>query len=99
VHVFRPGEPYAQLLVVPAAQPLDVRPMAPARAGERARQDRLVTMLTYFLAKRLWQSDTGYWFNDKYKQLLRIFRRGGEDAVREHLDGVEGRMSAFRRPE
>jgi hypothetical protein len=92
-HVFRPGEPYAQLLVVPAEQEYAVAAMAPEQAVERAAQDRRVTLLGYFLAKRLWRSDRGHWFDDRYKQLLRIFRRGGTDGVREHLRAVEERTT------
>jgi hypothetical protein len=96
VHVFRPGEPYAQLLVVPADQTYEVRPMEPERAADRARQDRQVTLFAYFLAKHLWRSDMGNWFDDKYKQLLRLFRRDGLDAVRDHLQAVEDRMTPLR---
>jgi hypothetical protein len=92
VHVFRPGEPYAQLLLVPVDQVIHVEPMDADVAEDRARQDRQVTMLTYMLAKRLWQSNAGIWFDDKYKQLRRIFRRGGSDAVRRHLQEVEDRI-------
>ena len=95
VHVFRPGEPYAQLLLVPAGETYRVMPMEPELERERATEDRQVTLLTYFLAKRLWRSDTQHWFDDKYKQLLRIFRRGGRAAVSRHLQSVEDRV-AFR---
>lgn len=88
-HVFRPGEPYAQLLLVPVSQTYEVSPMPADVEEDRARQDRQVTMLTYFLSKHVWRSDAGYWFNDKYKQLLRLFRRGGEDAVRSHLQKMD----------
>lgn len=98
VHVFRHGEPYAQLLLVRAGEAVDVRPMEPAVEADRANQDRQVVTLSYLLSKRLWKSDAGLWFGDKYKQLLRIFRRGGEDAVRAHLQGVEDRVSRFPRP-
>ena len=93
VHVFRPGEPYAQLLLVPMAETYRVEPMEPELAEDRARQDRQVTMFSYLLAKRLWRSDLGYWFDDKYKQLLRVFRRDGVGAVRRHLQAVEDRAS------
>lgn len=92
-HVFRPGEPYAQLLLVRAEETYDVQPMEPELAEERVRQDRQVTLFSYFLAKRLWRSDAGQWFDDKYKQLLRLFRRGGLDAVRHRLQEVEDRMT------
>jgi hypothetical protein len=93
VHVFRPGEPYAQLLLVPVDEAYRVEAMEPELAEDRARQDRQVTLHAYFLAKRLWRSDTGNWFDDKYKRLLRLFRREGADAVRRHLQSVADRFS------
>ncbi|HKP76813.1 MAG TPA: hypothetical protein VJT67_14885 [Longimicrobiaceae bacterium] len=96
VHVFRPGEPYAQLLLVPADEAYRVEAMEPDEAADRAKQDRQITLLGYLLAKRLWQSSTGHWFDDKYKQLLRIFRRQGVDAVRTHLQAVEDRATPRR---
>ena len=92
-HVFRPGEPYAQLLLVPAAETYRVEPMEPEQAQDRARQERQVALLGYLLAKHVWRSDIGYWFDDKYKQLLRIFRRGGLGAVRGHLQEMEDRAT------
>ena len=93
LYVFRPGEAYAQLLVVPVAETYRVEPMEPEEAVDRARQDRQTTTLAYLLAKRLWLSEGGHWFDDKYKQLQRIFRRGGRDAVRRHLQAVEDRAT------
>lgn len=95
VHVFRHGEPYAQLLLVRVGESYGVAPMDAEEAADRATQERQVRSLSYFLAKRLWRSASGIWFGDKYKQLLRIFRRGGLDAVRAHLRSVEDR---FTRP-
>lgn len=92
-HVFRPGEPYAQLLLVPVDETVRVVPMEPEEEAARARQDRQVTLFAYFLAKRLWRSDAGNWFDDKYKRLLRIFRRGGREAVERHLQAMEDRAT------
>jgi hypothetical protein len=98
VHVFRPGEPYAQLLMVPVGQEYEVVPMSGFEAASRAGRDRQVTMLGYFLMKRLWRSDRGNWFDDRYKQLLRVFRRGGLSAVGEHLDAVDRRVNPTEPP-
>jgi hypothetical protein len=95
VHVFRPGEPYAQLLLVRVGETYAVEPMDEALAASRKDQERQVRSLSYVLSKRLWRSASGLWFGDKYKQLLRIFRRGGLDAVRAHLQATETR---FTRP-
>jgi hypothetical protein len=87
-HVFRTGEPFAQLLVVPAQATYALAEMPPEQAEDRKTQDRQMTSLGFLLAKHLWQAENGLWFDDKYKQLLRIFRAGGMDAVREHLRQV-----------
>jgi len=87
-HVFRPGEPFAQLLVVPAQATYALSPMPEEQAEDRRTQDRQMTSLGYLLAKNLWHAGNGYWFDDKYKQLLRIYRAGGLDGVREHLRQV-----------
>lgn len=92
-HVFRAGEPYAQLLLVPVDETIRVVALEPEQAADRARQDRQVALFAWLLAGRLWQSDRGNWFDDKYKRLLRLFRRGGTDAVRERLQAVEDRVS------
>lgn len=52
-----------------------------------------MTLFRYFLAKHIWRSDTGNWFDDMYKQLLRIFRQEGREAVRKHLQSTEERTS------
>lgn len=101
-HVFRPGEPFAQLLVVPAQATYTLSQMAADEAEDRKTQDRQMTSLGYLLAKHIWRAESGLWFDDKYKQLLRIFRAGGIDAVREHLRQVAAiaRMGEMaKRPE
>jgi hypothetical protein len=98
VHVFRYCEPYAQLLLVPVDETYRVEPMEPEVAQDRARQDRQVTLYAYFLAKRLWTSEAGKLFDDKYKRLLRLFRRDGRDAVRRHLQAVEDRLNPPPKP-
>lgn len=92
-YVFRPGEPYAQLLLVRAGEGIHVAPMEPKQAQDRERQERQVITLSYLLSRRLWRSNAGIWFGDKYRQLMRIFRRGGLDAVRTHLQEMQDRTT------
>lgn len=93
-HVFRPGEPYAQLLIVPTNQTIRTEPMPAELVAEREREEVQVGTLRYMFAKHIWQSDTGNWFDDMYKQLLRIFRQGGRAAVSAHLADVGNRVAA-----
>jgi hypothetical protein len=86
--VFRQGEPFAQALVVPAQVTYGLEPMEPEQVEDRKTQDRQMTGLGFLLSKHIWKADSGLIFDDKYKQLLRIFRAGGMDGVREHLRQV-----------
>lgn len=96
VHVFRPGEPYAQILIVPTTQTYRTEPMPPDVSAAREREETQVGAHRYMLAKHIWQSDTGNWFDDMYKQLLRIFRQGGRSAVTAHLENVDSRINAAK---
>jgi hypothetical protein len=95
-HVFRPGEPYAQLLIVPASQAYRTEAMPAELVAEREREETQVGTHRYLLARHIWQSDTGNWFDDMYKQLLRIFRQGGRSAVSAHLQNVDDRVTAAK---
>jgi hypothetical protein len=90
-HVFRKGEPYAQLLVVPSTPAYRLTEMTAEEAEDRAAQERQVGSLGWLLAKHIWRSAAGHWFDDKYKQLLRIFRSGGLPAVRAHLAALDAK--------
>ena len=91
VHVFRQGEPYAQLLLVPTQLSYRLQPMEPEQAEERDRQERQIGTLGWLLSKHIWRSSAGLWFDDKYKQLLRVFRASGLAGVRDLLDRTEQR--------
>jgi hypothetical protein len=95
-HVFRPGEPYAQLLVVPTGQTYGVDPMPAELVAAREHEETQVANYRYMFARHIWQSDMGNWFDDVYKQLLRIFRQSGKPAVSAHLQGVENRVVAAK---
>lgn len=93
VHVFRPGDAYAQVLVVPEEATYRAVPMDEVLASDRAHQEWQSKAFGFLIARRLRRSDTGRWFNDAYKQLLRIFRRSGMDGVRRHLQATEDRAT------
>jgi hypothetical protein len=86
VHVFRKGEPFAQLLAVPSQATYGLTPMDEPEAEDRSVQEQQMSGLQWLVAKHIWRADNGLWFDDKYKQLLRIFRSSGLDGVRNHLN-------------
>jgi hypothetical protein len=85
VHVFRQGDPIAQVLVVPSTAAYRLEPMPPELAADRRTQDYHMSSLAWLLGKHLWRASNGLWFEDKYKQLLRIYRASGIAGVRAHL--------------
>jgi len=85
VHVFRPGEPFAQVLLVRSTVKYRITEMEPETAQERATQDSIIGAFRFLLAKHIWRADSGNWFDDVYKQLGRRHRTQGDDGVREWL--------------
>jgi len=73
-HVFRHGEPYAQVIVVPEKAPLSVEPMSSAEATTRERQAQRLMKSRKTISRRRWVSGDGLQFDDLYKQLHRSRR-------------------------
>ncbi len=84
-YIFREGEPYAQLLVVPRRMSYDVREMDEDEKKKRARRDQKISEMSNTIADNVWRSDKGYQFNDKYKVLSRIWSEHGEAGVDKFL--------------
>lgn len=86
VHIFRKGEPYAQVLVVPRKALYDLREMTPEETAARAQRDRDIMELAEFYTENRWQDHVGNPFNDKYKVLSRAFATNGEEGIRQLLE-------------
>jgi len=81
-HLFRKGEPYAQVLCVP--RKLSHAPIPMSAEEEKARRalERDMLEARSEIADHNWRHPDGVWFNNHYKLLARAFARGG-------LPGVE----------
>jgi hypothetical protein len=84
-HVFRKGEPYAQLLVLPRKAAYETKPMPEEQAAERERTSAILSECGEEIARHGWTDHMGRYFNDKYKVLQAAFLRRGHDGVREVL--------------
>jgi hypothetical protein len=75
VHVFRPGEPFMQMLFVPADPQFDLVSMDDEEAAERELRGRRIhaSRDTLGLASR-WTSSTHTVFDGTYRQILRAAR-------------------------
>ena len=71
VHVFRPGEPFVQILVVPEEAEFDLAPMPEEEAAERELQSRRIYESRSTLsAETEWTSATNTVFDGTYRHIL-----------------------------
>lgn len=82
-HVFRKGEPYVQILFVPARQEIGPTRMPAADESRRGKLESDIQLLKSVIAKNVWHTDDGLEFNDHYKTLSRAFDRDGQAGVDE----------------
>jgi hypothetical protein len=70
-HVFRPGEPFAQILIVPEEVTFDLIPMSDDEAAERELQSRRIFQSRGTLsADTEWMSATNTVFDGTYRHIL-----------------------------
>jgi len=75
IHIFRPGEPFMQILFVPAEPDFDLVPMDQAEAAERELRDRRIYASRETLGKdSSWTSSTDTVFDATYRRLFRAAR-------------------------
>ena len=71
-HIFRPGEPFAQVIVIPEEANFTVEPMSPDEAAERELQSRRIHASRPTLGKETeWVSSTNTVFDGTYRHLHR----------------------------
>lgn len=71
-HVFRPGEPFMQIIVVPEEAPFQLQPMSLDEAAERELQSRRIYSSRSTLGKTTeWTSSTHTVFDGTYRHLHR----------------------------
>jgi hypothetical protein len=80
-HVFRRGEPFMQMLFVPAEPELDLIPMNEEEAAEREMRSRRIYASRDTLGKQSrWTSSTHTIFDGTYRQILRAARAKAKEA-------------------
>ena len=80
-HIFRKGEPYAQLLLLPQKMSIETVPMALEENDRRRRLEERIALSTSHIASNIWRNASGYAFNNHYKILARSFAREGMAGV------------------
>lgn len=82
-HMFRKGEPYAQLIFVPHRVQYEPVVMTLEEATAREQLDLAMMGAGSFIARTVWHNPAGEEFKDHYKVLGRAFIEGGPDGVRD----------------
>jgi len=80
VHVFRPGEPFMQIVFLPAEPDFELVPMDEQEAAEREMRSRRIYASRETLGKpSTWTSSTNTVFDGTYRQILRAARARAKD--------------------
>jgi tetratricopeptide (TPR) repeat protein len=79
--IFRRGEPYVQLLLVPQRLSLETAPMSPQENERRRALEQKIALSNHHIATNVWQNPSGYAFSNHYKILARAFSREGQAGV------------------
>ena len=82
-HVFRKGDPYAQILIVPKKVSYNIQEMSEDTKKIRELREMKISKLAPKIAKNSWRTNNGSQFDDKYKILSQSYYKDG-------YDGIEG---------
>jgi hypothetical protein len=81
LHVFRPGEPFMQMIFVPAEPSFELVPMDAEEAAERELRDRRIYASRDTLGEASrWTSSTNTVFDGTYRNILRAARAKAKQA-------------------
>lgn len=85
IHVFRPGEPYGQVLFVPQKNPVTLEPFAPEECRIRETREKRISEHAKKIANHSWNDNKMLAFDDKYKVLSSAYAKGGYDNMDETI--------------
>jgi Flp pilus assembly protein TadD len=80
-HIFRKGEPYCQVLFIPADDTCEPIPMTGQEVQRRKKLEDDIKLVKSLIAKQVWHSAGGVEFNDHYKVLERAHNQDGMAGV------------------
>jgi len=94
-HIFRQGEPYAQILVLPKRVTYEVTQMASAEVAKRNVRDARIHKVARQISKNTWRDHQDLCFDDKYKVLSTVYAKGGEAGVDRFLEEAEANQQSI----
>jgi Flp pilus assembly protein TadD len=84
-HIFRKGEPYAQILFVPQKVSYEPVRMTEEEDQRRREQERLVDVAKTQIATNVWHNSSGHQLSNHYKMLASAFTRDGAAGVEQTI--------------
>jgi Flp pilus assembly protein TadD len=93
-HIFRKGEPYAQIILVPKRSGYELVKMTAEEEQHRRRLDHEIDISRLQIADNIWQNSSGYQLSNHYKVLASAFGRDGQEGVEQVIAKAMERHSA-----
>jgi tetratricopeptide (TPR) repeat protein len=93
-HVFRKGEPYAQIIFVPKRTGYELVKLSPEEEQHRRTLDQEIDIARLQIADNIWQNSSGYQLSNHYKVLASAFGREGQAGVEQVISKAVERHSA-----
>jgi hypothetical protein len=94
--IFRKGEPFAQILILPQKVQYDIKEMSPEEAVRRNFRDENIGKFASKIITNKWKDYLGNEFDDKYKVLNNVFIRRGMTGINEYLEQLGAEAIAPR---
>ncbi len=93
-HIFRKGEPFAQLIFVPTRVNYQITRMTAEEEAQRRQRERAVASYRKEIADHLWTTADGGKQDNHYKVLVRAFARDGMEGIEKTIHEAHGRYEA-----
>lgn len=84
--IFRKGEPFCQVLILPQKMQYDIKEMTSDEAARRCFRDDNIGKFAGKIASNKWKDYLGNAFDDKYKVLNNVFIKGGIKGLNQYFD-------------
>lgn len=88
-YVFRYGEPYAQILILPKSVDYNYREMTNKEESYRNKIDNVINQCAKKIATKFWKDSNNYDFDNKYKVLSNMAKKIGVDNLYKRLEEIQ----------
>jgi hypothetical protein len=94
-YIFRKGEPYAQILILPKKINYDIEEMSEVEKNERILLESNILKYNKHFCKK-WQDDKGNFFDNKYKFLSSVFAKEGLNGINKIIKNYDKKKTKIK---